>query len=127
VTPPSHAKQARFARLLARLILWAEEQGYEVTLGEVWRPRWVAEVYFNQGKGSMESLHTCRLAADLNLFVDGRYQTASEAHAPLGAHWKGLDPEARWGGDFTRWDKELRKQVPAPDGNHYSLEHEGHR
>lgn len=98
------ARQRLFARLLAKLILWAYEQGYEVTFGDVWaKPRSPLEHTAN-------SFHYQRLAADLNLFREGRYLTRTEDHAPLGALWRKLHPLCTWGGDF-----------PSPDGNHYSL------
>ena len=63
---------------------------------------------------SANSVHKQRLAIDLNLFKGGVYQTSTEAHKPLGEYWKSLHPLCRWGGDFS-----------TPDGNHYSMAHEG--
>jgi hypothetical protein len=51
---------------------------------------------------------------DFNLFVAGVYMTNSGAYKPIGEYWKSLNPLNRWGGDFTK-----------PDGNHFSMEHEG--
>src|SRR5688572_2851556 len=93
-------KQSRFALSAARLILRAEELGYEVTLGEAWRPPEIAAVYADQGKGIINSLHFSRLALDLNIFKNGIFQGTTEAHAPLGAYWKSLGPDHCWGGDF---------------------------
>ena len=119
-------KQKRFTKLVGELIAWAYQQdGYELTFGEALRLRWVAEVYHNQGKGSLNSLHVKSLAIDLNLFVNGVYRKDSEAYKPLGDYWKSLDPDARWGGDFKRWDEREGKFIPKPDGNHFSLEFEG--
>lgn len=90
-------KQSRFAHLLAKLILWAYEQGYEITFGDVWAH-----------EGHVDgSFHYKRLAADLNLFKNGEYLVRTDDHRPLGEYWKSLDPECTWGGDFR-------------DGNHYS-------
>ena len=119
-------KQKRFAKLVGELIAWAYQQdGYELTFGEALRPRWVAEVYHNQGKGTLNSLHTKSLAIDLNLFVNGVYRKDSEAYKPLGEFWETLDRDARWGGKFTRWDDRQGKNVPWPDGNHFSITHDG--
>jgi len=109
-------QQRLFTKLIAELIVWAYEQGYEFTLGEAWRTPEQAEANAKAGRGIANSLHTRRLAADLNLFVSGVYQTSSEAHRPIGEKWKSMHELCRWGGDFSR-----------PDGNHYSLEYNGIR
>lgn len=100
--------------MVAQLILEANEMGYEVTLGEAWRPLETARLYEQQGRGIGKSLHTQRLAIDLNLFRDGRYLSGTEDHRQLGQWWESIG--GTWGGRFRR-----------PDGNHYSLEHEGVR
>lgn len=76
-----------------------------------------AEAVLNNGKANGIRLteHGNKLALDLDLFINGEYQATSEAHRPLGEHWKTLHPLARWGGDFQ----------PRPDGNHYSFEYNG--
>lgn len=107
-------KQRRFAECIGRLIAWAYDNGYELTFGDAYRTPEQAAANAAAGTGIVNSVHTIRLAVDFNLFRDGTYLADTEAHKPLGAYWKGLDPEARWGGDFSR-----------PDGNHYSFTHEG--
>jgi len=102
--------QHDFAQALAHLIVWANEQGMTVTIGEVERPKAVAELYARDGRGVRDSQHINRLAADLRLYVDGVYQTETSAYARLGARWKQSDIRARWGGDFSR-----------PDGNHFEF------
>lgn len=104
-------RQSIFARNAARLIEWCFRNGYEVTLGEAWRPQFAADEYAKQGKGSKTSLHCDRLAIDLNLFKDGVYLTNSDDYARAGVAWKALHEMNRWGGDF----KKLR------DGNHFSM------
>lgn len=94
-------KQTKFVWMLALLFTWARERGYELTLGEAWRP-------------NDPRLHGKRLAIDLNLFIDGKYRTDTEAHRPLGEFWESLG--GSWGGRFSK-----------PDGNHYSLAHGGFR
>lgn len=103
-------KQSRFMRMLAQLIQKAEALGYEVTGAELYRPPRVAELYAEEGKGIRNSLHSQRLAVDLNLFKDGVYLTQTEDHRPLGEWWESIG--GTWGGRFD-------------DGNHYSLEHNG--
>lgn len=108
-------KQRMFAKLAAQLIQYAYAQGYEVTLGDAYRdPRVHGDMGVKKSYSSARSSHKERLAIDLNLFRDGQYLTTSEAHKPLGAYWKSLHPDCRWGGDFS-----------TPDGNHYSMTHQG--
>lgn len=105
-------KQSLFVSLVAELIRYAMRQGFELTFGEAHRPVETAALYAKQGKGIANSLHTQRLAIDLNLFRDGKYLSSTESHRPLGEWWEAQHPLCRWGGRFR-------------DGNHYSLEHEG--
>lgn len=105
-------KQSIFARMVASLIVKAYELGYEVTLGEAYRSQEEAERLAGLGKGVANSIHTKRLAVDLNLFRDGRYLSSTESHRPLGEWWESQG--GAWGGRFN-------------DGNHYSIEHNGVR
>ena len=92
--------QSRFLRLLADLIIYSYEQGYELTGGDLW-----ARDGHKNG-----SFHYKRLAIDLNLFRDGRYLIYTADYEPLGQYWQSLDPGCTWGGEFTN----------CPDGNHFS-------
>lgn len=106
--------QQLFAQLVARLIQEAHAQGYAVTFGEAHRPPETARLYAQQGRGTLNSLHSLRLAIDLNLFRGGKYLTATEDHRPLGEWWEKQHPRCRWGGRFN-------------DGNHYSFTPDGRR
>lgn len=97
-------KQSRFVRMVGLLIDYAYLQGFELTFGDAYALTGHKE----------NSLHSKRLAIDLNLFRNGEYLTTTEAHLPLGELWERLG--GTWGGRFSK-----------PDGNHYSLEHEGVR
>lgn len=108
-------KQQLFTRLIAQLILWADEKGYRLTFGEAYRTPEQAALNAKKGSGISNSLHTKRLAVDLNLFINGQYQTDSAAYLPLGEYWESLG--GSWGGRFKS----------RPDGNHFSIEHEGVR
>lgn len=107
-------KQRWFTNLVAQLIEWCYRQGYELTFGEAYRTPEQAALNAQNGTGIANSLHTLRLAVDLNLFIDGVYQTTTEAYRPMGEFWESLG--GSWGGRFSK-----------PDGNHFSLEHEGIR
>jgi hypothetical protein len=132
-------KQRDFPLMVAALITWAYEQGFEITLGEAYRTDEQAEINAlgpanrtqladlvatrftalaaairnNPGGGGIRnSLHGARLAIDLNLFISGVYQTQTEAYRPLGEKWEAMG--GTWGGRFS-----------SPDGNHFSIAHEG--
>ena len=111
-------KQRKFTFMVAKLIWWAYDHGYEITLGDAYRDPRVHGSYgettrfSKQSYSSSKSNHKLRLAIDLNLFKDGVYMTATEDYAPLGEHWISLGGE--WGGSGDR-----------QDGNHFSLNHDG--
>lgn len=137
-------KQWRFARAVPLLIAHANAMGFEVTLGEAFRTDEQAEIHAmgfsgrealaslierafpllakkirnNTGNGIRTSLHTLRLALDLQLFnahePDPARQWVKDVgpYAQLGAYWKSLAPDHRWGGDFG-------------DTPHFSIEHNG--
>ncbi|MBW5823212.1 M15 family metallopeptidase [Yersinia enterocolitica] len=107
-------KQQQFTTMVARLITYANEQGYGLTFGEAYRTPEQAKLNAQKGSGIANSLHCQRLAVDFNLFIDGEYQTRTEAYRPLGEFWESIG--GAWGGRFKR-----------PDGNHFSLEHNGVR
>ncbi|EMK7397435.1 M15 family peptidase, partial [Escherichia coli] len=77
-------KQQLFAVMIADLIHWAQEHGYRLTFGEAYRTPEQAALNAKTGKGIRNSLHTLRLAVDFNLFINGEYQTDTDAYRPLG-------------------------------------------
>lgn len=103
-------QQRLFPPLVAKLIIWAYANGYEVTFAEAYRTPEQAALNAQKGSGILWTLHTQRLAIDLNLFKDGIYLAKTADYKPLGDYWKTLHPLACWGGDFTK-----------PDGDHFSL------
>lgn len=96
-------KRVTFTQCLAKLILWAAENGLEVAIGP------------DGLKHMRNSLHFAGLAVDLNAYRDAKYLTSTEDYRSMGDFWKTLHPLARWGGDFPG------------DGNHFSFEHEGRK
>ena len=108
-------KQRLFSKLISELILWAYDQGYEVSVGDFYRdPRAFGHVGEEKGYGNRNSCHKSRLAGDLNLFKDGEYLSSTEDHRPLGEKWESMHELCSWGGNFN-------------DGNHYSITHNGRR
>lgn len=103
-------KQRKFTRMIADLIIFAYDKGYELTFSEAYRTEEQAKLNAKSGTGIKNSLHTQRLAVDFNLFKNGVYLTKTTDHQPLGEYWESLG--GSWGGRFN-------------DGNHYSLEHNG--
>ncbi|ELY2737449.1 M15 family metallopeptidase [Cronobacter dublinensis] len=108
-------KQQLFTVMVASLIHWAEEKGYRLSFGEAYRTPEQAALNAKKGSGISNSLHTQRLAVDFNLFINGKYLTRTEDYRPLGEYWESLG--GSWGGRFKT----------NPDGNHFSLEHNGVR
>lgn len=104
-------KQEKFPPLLAQLITFAYSKGYRIRGGEWWRSPEQAALNAQHHTGIANSLHTLRLAVDLEAVKEGVLLTRSEDYAELGTYWKTLDPDCRWGGDFKS----------RPDGNHFSL------
>lgn len=106
-------KQRRFCQMEHLLISELYRRGYEYTKGDAYRdPRVHGAIGVKMGYGHPKSAHKQRLAVDINLFKDGVFLTATEAHRELGEFWESLGSDHRWGGRFD-------------DGNHYSIEHEG--
>jgi hypothetical protein len=108
-------KQQLFTVKIASLINWAEDHGYRLTFGEAYRTPEQSALNAKKGSGIANSLHTLRLAVDLNLFVNGQYMTRTADYLPLGEYWETLG--GNWGGRFKT----------NPDGNHFSLEYNGVR
>ena len=113
-------KQNLFALNIAKLILWAYEKGYEITLGEALRTEDQQMLYFEgysimkigsdvklrkvkPASKTMKSDHLLKLALDINLFVDGKYTTDGESFKPLHEYWKSLHPDNYSGYDWG-WD-----------------------
>ena len=112
-------KQNEFAKSLVRLLTWTEINGYKVSIGEVYRPEWVAKEYAARHSGIVNSLHTKKLAVDLNLFFNDVLLTTWEDYRLAGEFWESLStPDLKhcWGGYFG-----------VPDSDHFSIEHEGIR
>jgi hypothetical protein len=91
-------KQRKFSLMIAKLIQFAYDQGYEITCGD----------FFAHDGHKDNSFHYKKLAADLNLFKNRKYLTKTKDHRFLGEKWESMG--GTWGGRFRN-----------KDGNHYSL------
>jgi len=97
------------------LLTYIHHIGLECTEGDGYRdPRMHGKLGERRGYGSRNSLHKLRLAIDLNLFKDGQYLKLTEEYKLAGEFWESIG--GSWGGRFS-----------TPDGNHFSLEHNGMR
>lgn len=110
-------KQSEFLYNLSRLIVWAFDQGYELTLSEGYVGDTDAADGDYDGPHRKGGAHYNRLAVDLNLFLGDKWITDSghPAWLAIGRKWESMSSEARWGGRFR----------PTPDANHLSYWHEG--
>lgn len=111
-------KQARFTLMISKLIQKANEMGYQMTFAEAYRPPDVAKLYASQKRGIANSLHCQRLAVDFNIFRDGKWLKKGEDYEDLGKYWESIG--GSWGQRFID-----SFGNPNPDGNHFSLEHNG--
>lgn len=110
--------QCEFLQSAAKLIQKAAELGYGATGGDLFRTSEQAAANAAAGVGVSHSLHTDRLAIDINLFKDGVYITDDTGHKDLGAWWVSLGPHYKWGGHIVH---------PRADPNHYALSPDGVR
>lgn len=90
--------------MVALLIQFGTEKGYEFSFGDAWAKT-----------GHIEnSFHYDRLAIDLNLFKDGKWLKKTKDHLPLGLFWESLG--GSWGG---RFGESKKGAGDGKDGNHY--------
>ena len=107
-------QQQLFVQLIGQFIAWVYAQGYELTFSEAWRSAAEAAIQAADGAGIACSLHTERLAIDLNLFKDGEYLSAADDYRPLATQWCSMHPLCRAGVNFAR-----------VDADHFSMEWQG--
>ena len=91
--------QNEFLQDVLKLVQYANEKGYIVTGGELYRIKEQQEIYVKTGKSkTMKSSHLNRLAIDLNFFTDKLelIQTPDE----VGEYWESLNEKNRWGGSW---------------------------
>jgi len=115
---PVENKQVFFLQCVARFLFDARSMGYLATLGEGWRSPETCALYAQEGKGITNSLHTKRLAIDLNFFFQGKLLTTIEDYTPLGKLWESYSTSIYTctAGVFFS---------PRPDSDHFSVEDNG--
>ena len=97
-------RQSKFLSAVARLVLYAESIGYELTVGDAYRdPRVFGAVGVSRGYGHSRSRHKLRLAIDLNLFVDGDYIANGDKHHKLHDFWDLLGGNPRIESDLNHY------------------------
>jgi hypothetical protein len=114
-------KQRRFALRISEWLAWVYQQGFSVTFGEAYRTPEQAAQNARTGRGIANSLHTRRLAIDVNLFRRNdrdQWEWLADGSAPewqlVGKHWENMGADHAWGGRFSK-----------PDANHLSITHDG--
>ena len=92
--------QEKFTRDLVKLLLKAQELGYEARLGEVERTITQQEIYIRTGRSkTMNSMHLKKCAADIHFTKDGVLCYPEV----LGNYWQELDPLNSWGGNWNNF------------------------
>lgn len=107
-------KQSAFAFALGKLIAFVYAKGWELTMSEGYVGDTDAKDGDHDGPHMKGGTHYMRLGQDLNLWINDEWikNGSHPAWKELGDYWKGLHPDARWGGDFA-------------DPNHFSFTHAG--
>ena len=109
-------KQQIFSYRLAQLIIWGFKNGYNISVRQVQRPLAMQLLYFfgfdiieennslklvtcKKRSKTLKSKHLQCLAADVVLYINGKYITDKNLYRPLGEKWEELG--GTWGGRFS--------------------------
>lgn len=123
------AKQKTFLQNICRLVEFAFKNGYELTCGEFFRSPETQHAHVMAGRSqTMNSLHLKRLAADFNIFINGRLLFSDSAQVnsdllkakSLGDYWVSLNVKNRWGGDFDKDGNPINGAFK--DGGHFEMQ-----
>ena len=99
------AKQQIFAKNVGLLLEYICKCGYSCTLGDAYRSPEAAAIYAQQGKGIKDSLHTHKLAIDINLFDENNvFLKDFRDYEKFGIYWKSLNKDNCWGGSWVKKD-----------------------
>lgn len=87
-------EQHAFLQDVAKLIVFAAEQGFLVTGGELHRTPEQQQIYVKTGRSkTMNSKHLSRTAIDLNFLKDGKLVYDIPALTAIGQYWESLSPK----------------------------------
>lgn len=86
-------QQSQFMLMLGKLIIYAYEQGFEMTGGDLWAKTGHKE----------NSAHYRRCAIDINLFKDGKWLTDGTGHDILHDYWDILGGSERLVHDMNHY------------------------
>jgi D-alanyl-D-alanine carboxypeptidase len=101
-------EQAQFLKHVTALLIKADQLGFVVTAGELFRTPEQQAIYVQSGRSkTMASNHMRRCAIDLNFFKDGALTWDRIVLKPLGDYWETLDAKNSWGGNWNSF-----KDVP---------------
>lgn len=94
--------QQKFAEMSVSLYQFILTKGWKFTYGETYRSPIKAEENAEAHTGIANSLHTLKLAVDLNIFNSvGMFETF-EDFRPIGEYWESIG--GSWGGRFKNQD-----------------------
>ena len=101
-------EQAAFLLDVCKLVQKANELGFTVTGGELFRTLEQQQIYIKTGRSkTMNSLHLKRCAIDLNFFKDGKLIYDIKQLQIVGNYWESLHEKNEWGGNWKSF-----KDVP---------------
>ena len=138
-------RQSEFAFALSKLLTYMYSNGYEATIQDVTAANFHFLIsflktiihylpvnyqdkllkfirYLKRKSHSKKSSHYIKLAADINLFKNGKYLNKTKDHVEFGIYWESLG--GFWGG---RIGESESGSGDGKDGNHYSFSYNGRK
>jgi hypothetical protein len=108
-------EQWEFTKDIAKLIIFADTNGFVLTGGEWFRTIEQQKIHVQNGNSkTMNSKHLSRLAMDFNIFYDvdsdgdmdliERTEHVKKFASKLGEYWCSLSPKNLWGFSAWGWD-----------------------
>lgn len=107
-----HQKQLLFGDLFVKFLAELHARGYQHKNGEYKRTVEQAQLNAESGVGIENSLHLLLLAADIELYKDGKWLKTCEDYKEAAELWESMHELCAAGYYFN-------------DGNHFSVRHNG--